>query len=107
MQKGVAQPHFEGILVWNGVRRNLDMLLSLDLNGGRIQEQGTISIAPDGTVTREVTAYYSEGVQPIGQRQTFKSAGRDRIITSVMREAKGGWVATFPGSERLVMTRKV
>lgn len=115
---GVEHPHFEGLLVWNGVRRNLDMLLSLDLEGGRIQEQGMVSIAPDGTVVRDVTAYYSEGLRPIGQppagsrgatarfRQTFKAAGPDRVLTAVMREDGHRWVATFPGSDHLVMIRR-
>ena len=116
--KGVEVPHFEGLLLWNGVRKNLDMLLALDLEGGRVQEQGVVSIEPDGTVVREITAFYSEGEQPIGQpvagtggakarfRQTFQAAGPDRIRTTVMRELGKGWVATFPGSDRLVMTRQ-
>ena len=116
--KGVEVPHFEGLLLWNGVRKNLDMLLALDLDGGLVQEQGVMSIQSDGTVVREITAFYSEGEQPIGQpvagaggakarfRQTFKKAGPDRIRTSVMRESGKGWVATFPGSDRLVMTRQ-
>jgi hypothetical protein len=115
---GVEEPHFEGLLVWNGVRRNLDMLLSLDLHGGRTQEQGIVSIDADGRVVREITAIYSEGARPIGQppappqgatarfRQTFRKVGPDRIATEVLRDAGGRWVATFPGSDRLVMTRR-
>lgn len=115
---GVEEPHFEGLLVWNGVRRNLDMLLSLDLHGGRTQEQGTISIDADGKVVREISAIYSEGARPIGQapappqgatarfRQTFRRVGPDRIATEVLRDDGGRWVATFPGSDRLVMTRR-
>ena len=116
--KGVEVPHFEGLLLWNGVRKNLDMLLALDLDGGRVQEQGVVSIEADGTVVREITAFYSEGEQPIGQpvagtggakahfRQTFQAAGPDRIRTTVMRESGKGWVATFPGSDHLVMIRR-
>jgi hypothetical protein len=115
---GAQRPHFEGMLLWNGVHRNLDMLLALDLEGGRIQEQGVMSVEFDGTVVREITAFYSEGAQPIGQpvagpggvtarfRQTFKSMGRDRILTTVLRESERGWTATFPGSDHLVMTRR-
>ena len=77
-----------------------------------------VSVAPDGTVVRDVTAYYSEGLRPIGQlpagprgatarfRQTFKAAGPDRVLTAVMREDGRRWVATFPGSDHLVMTRR-
>jgi hypothetical protein len=116
--KGVEVPHFERLLPWNGVRKNLDMLLALDLDGGRVQEQGVVSIEADGTVVRHITAFYSEGEQPIGQpvagaggakarfRQTFQAAGPDRIRTTVMRELGKGWVATFPGSDHLVMIRR-
>ena len=116
--KGVEVPHFEGLLLWNGVRKHLDMLLALDLDGGRVQEQGAMSVEPDGTVVREITAFYSEGARPIGQpvagpggtkarfRQTFQSAGADRILTRVLREVGSGWVATFPGSDHLVMVRR-
>lgn len=116
--KGVEVPHFEGLLLWNGVRKNLDMLLALDLDGGLVQEQGVMSIESDGTVVREITAFYSEGTRPIGQpmagtggakarfRQTFRAAGSNRILTTVMRQLGKGWVATFPGSDRLVMTRQ-
>lgn len=114
----VEIPHFEGLLVWNGVRKNLDMLLTLDLEGGRVQEQGAMSVGPDGRVVREITAFYSEGQRPIGQpaagrggakarfRQTFQATGPDRILTTVMREDGNRWVATFPGSDRLVMIRR-
>ena len=73
--------------MWNGVHKNLDMLLSMDLRSGLVQEHGTLSIEPDGTVVRNVTGVYSEGAQPLGlpvagpsglmarSRQTFKAAG--------------------------------
>lgn len=114
---GVERPHFEGILVWDGVRKNLAMLMSVDLQYGLAEEQGTFSIEPDGTVVRDITAVYSEGSRPIGRpivgpegatghfRQTFKPVGADKIVTAVMRESEQGWVPTFPGSDHLVMTR--
>jgi hypothetical protein len=116
---GKEEPHFEGMLVWNGVHKNLDVLVTLDLQSGRAQEQGTFSVAPDGTIVREITGVFSEGVTPIGEakvgaegmskhfRQTFKPDGADRFLTSVMRETNdGSWVATFPGSEKLIMKRR-
>jgi hypothetical protein len=115
---GVERPHFEGLLLWNGVHRNLDMLLSMDLDGGLVQEQGTMHAEPDGTVVREITATYSEGSNPIGGstvgldgatasfRQTFKAVGPDRVLTSVLRRVEQRWTPTFPGSDHLVMTRK-
>jgi hypothetical protein len=115
---GTERPHFEGLLMWNGVHKNLDMLIAMDLEHGLVQETGVISVDPDGTVVREITASYSEGTHPIGQpvvgpdgatarfRQTYRQTGADKILTRVMRQAGKEWVATFPGSDRLVMTRR-
>jgi hypothetical protein len=101
-----------------GAHKNLDVLIALDLEGGRIQEKGVLRVQPDGSLVREITASYSEGARPMGQpaagpagatarfRQTFKADGPDRVRTQVLRETKDGWVATFPGSDRLVMTRR-
>ncbi|MEP6769585.1 MAG: hypothetical protein ABJC61_13010 [Acidobacteriota bacterium] len=118
LDKGAERPHLEGILVWNGVRKNLDMLMTMDLEHGLVQEQGVVSVEVDGTVTREITAVYSEGTQPIARppagregaslrfKQTYKADGPGRILTRALRESAQGWVATFPGSDRLVMTRR-
>ncbi|HEX7252304.1 MAG TPA: hypothetical protein VF376_05425 [Thermoanaerobaculia bacterium] len=115
---GSERPHFEGLLVWNGVHKNLDMLIAMDLERGLAQETGVMSVDPDGTVVREITASFSEGTHPIGQpvvgpegatarfRQTFRQAGTDKVLTRVMRQAGKDWVATFPGSDRLLMTRR-
>jgi hypothetical protein len=106
------------MLLWNGVRQNLDMLVTLDLVGGSAQEQGTVSIQNDGSVLRDITATYSEGMRlqegtlvgPGGTtrqfRQTFRAAGADRIETILTRKEGGRWVPTFPGSDRLVMVRR-
>jgi len=118
LSDGHEEPHLEGMLMWNGVHRNLDMLFAIDLNSGRVQEQGTISVAPDGSLVREITAIYSAGLpksggQTVGPegatghfRQTYKQIGPDKIQTSVMRQTKTGWVASFPGSDKLIMTRR-
>lgn len=113
------EPHFDGVLMWNGVAKNLDMLLMLDLTArAGAQERGTLSIAPDGTVVREIVASYSEGMAPMGGhkadangatanfRQTYRRLSADRIATTVMRKTAQGWLATFPGSDRLIMTRR-
>jgi len=103
---GTERPHFEGILVWNGVQKNLDMLLSMDLEHGLIQEKGVVTAEPDGTVVREITASYSQSGATARFRQTFKAAGPDRILTRALRESPNGWIATFPGSDRLAMSRR-
>jgi hypothetical protein len=115
---GQEEPHFEGMLLWNGVHKNLDMLVAIDLHYGLAQEQGTLTAAADGTLTRDITAVFSAGVQPLGMavagpegttahfRQTFRATGDRTVATSVMRETDKGWTATFPGSDRMVMTRR-
>ena len=115
---GKEVPHYEGMLVWNGVRKNLDMLLTLDPVGGRVQEQGTVSIAADGTVVRAITAYYSSGargpdgtiVGPAGLtvpfEQKFRLVSPGRIETSMMRRTATGWVPTFPGSDQVWMIKR-
>lgn len=110
VEQGREVPHFEGILVWNGINRNLDMLLSIDLQGGRAQESGTLAIAADGTIVRDHAATYTAtATRPAFReefRQTFRLDGPDRIATSVLRRTATGWVPTFPGSDTLVMTRR-
>jgi hypothetical protein len=91
--------------MWNGARKDLDMLVALELNGSGAQEQGTLSIQSDGTAVREITSIAPTGAK--GRfRQTFNALGPDRIQTKVLRETAQGWVATFPGGDRLVMTRR-
>ncbi len=111
------EPHLEGMLVWNGVHKNLDMLFVMDLRFGQVQEQGTMSAEADGSLVRNITAVYSAGVQamtgvvgPAGAtahfRQTYKRIEPDKIQTSAMRQTESGWVATFPGSDHLLMVRR-
>lgn len=114
---GTSEPHFEGILIWNGVHKNLDMLLEMDLRHGLTEEAGTLSLEPDGTVVREITTSYSAGVQPLGAskagpmgtvahfRQTYRAIAPDKVLTTVMHQTQNGWVPTFPGSDHLLMTR--
>ena len=116
--QGREKPHFEGMLMWNGVHKYLDMLVALDLRAGLIQEQGRMFRQEDGVVVREIAAYYSEGARtPDGAvvgakgasarfRQTFKAMGQDKIQTSLLRKTADGWQATFPGSDKAVMKRR-
>jgi hypothetical protein len=117
LSDGREEPHLEGMLVWNGVHKNLDMLFVMDLKSGRVQEQGTMSVEADGSLVRNITAVYSPGVQAMSGavgsggatahfRQTYKQIGPDKIQTSAMRQTERGWVATFPGSDRLLMVRR-
>lgn len=118
---GEEQPNFEGLLVWNGVHRNLDMLIVLDLStGDLVQEQGSVSVQADGSVVRDITVFYSEGnalppdwKKAAGRdgasahfRQSFKQIGPGRVRTSVFLESEQGWVPSFPGSDDLVMVKR-
>lgn len=119
--KGEERPAFEGLLVYNGVRRALDMLLVLELQSGSlVQEQGIVRAQPDGSVVREITVYYSPGnalppdwttrAGAAGAtsrfRHTFTPLTADRLATSILRESRGQWVPSFPGSDRLIMSRR-
>jgi hypothetical protein len=119
--EGGEQPSWEGLLVWNGVRKTLDFLLVLEpASGNLVQEQGTMHVEHDGSVVRDITAFYSEGnvvppnwdtaAGPEGAsaqfRHTFKLDGPERILSSVMRKTEAGWIPSFPGSDHLVMTRR-
>lgn len=103
--EGSEQPSWEGLLVWNGVRKTLDFLLVLEpASGNLVQEQGTVHVEQDGTVVRDITAFYSKGnavppnwdkaAGPEGARarfrHTFKPDGPDRILSSVMRKTDVG-----------------
>jgi hypothetical protein len=86
-----------------------------------VQEQGTVRIESDGTVVRDITVYYSAGnaLPPSWQqvagadgatakfRPTFKRVGPDTISTSVMLKTADEWTPSFPGSDKLLMTRRV
>lgn len=118
LDAGKEAPHFEGMLMWNGAAKNLDMLVALDLNGGRVQEQGTLTAKADGSIVRDIVATYSAGVGlrngttagPEGAtaqfRQTYTPLGADKLQTSVMQKTPSGWAPSFPGSDKLIMVRR-
>lgn len=101
---GPEHLHFEGIALWNGKTKRLNYLFAVEPGSGA-QENGTIRAEADGTIVREV-----ELISPTGTvgmfRQTFTRSGRDGMVTTVMRKSDRGWVPTFPGGERIEMTRR-
>ena len=72
--------------MWNGVRRNLDMLVTIDLKGGRAQEQGVVFVENDGTVVRDITAYYSAG----GGREGAAAAGPEGATARFAADLQAG-----------------
>lgn len=102
---GTEEPHYEGVLVWNGGHKGLDMLISLDLNGGRVQEQGRLTRGGNGVFTREIMSTGPTGKQQ-QFRQTYSPEGGEKLATKVMRRTASGWEPTFPGSDQLTYVRK-
>lgn len=93
-------PHLEGLLMWNGETKKLDLLFALDLRGGTVQEQGTMSVEPDGTIVRSHVAIDGTG-RKSAFRQTYRVEAPGRIATAILRQSGSEWVATFPGSDRM------
>ncbi len=118
LMNGKEYPHFEGVMIWNGVDKHLDLLVEADLNAGVAEEKGVFRTDGQGGWVREIVTAFAEGARPMGLpapgpegvlvhfRQTLTPDGPDRIKTSVMRQTDSGFTATFPGSDHLVMTRR-
>lgn len=105
---GALVPHFEGIIVWNGLHENLDTLVMLDMERGRTQEAGTFKIQPDGSVVREIFSTSSASANApaaVGHfLNTFTPAG-GTIKLALRRELKDRtWQPIFPGADNIVLT---
>lgn len=98
--------HFEGPILWNAATGRFDYLFAVEPASGTLaQEKGEIYLSAEDVVIRDVTLTGADG-STARFRQTFRVADEDRIETSLMRETNGAWSPTFPGSERLIMTRR-
>lgn len=96
--------HLEGMIVWNPASRRFDYLFVVE-PGSLSLEQGEIRVEADGLVVREVLLARADG--SLGRfRQTFRALSDGTFETSLMRQDGETWQPTFPGSERLVMTRR-
>ena len=95
--------HFDGIMVWNGKSKLLDFVFAIEPGSG-IQEKGTVSAQPDGSLIREVELTGKHG-SVSHFRQTFRSTGPKAAVTSVMRRTEAGWEPNFPGADRIEMLR--
>ena len=105
-QPGAAERlHFEGMMVWNGKSKALDFLFAVE-PGSWTEERGTLHVAADGSVIREVELITPNGT--VSQfRQTIRRTGPDSAVTSLMsKTADGGWQPNFPGSDRIEMSRR-
>jgi hypothetical protein len=103
-QDGAEHLHFEGIALWNGKTKVLDYLFAVEPGSG-VQENGTIRAEADGSIVREVEFIDAKGTTGTF-RQTFRRAGANSAITTLLRKTHTGWEPTFPGSERIELKRK-
>ena len=121
---GQRRPSFEGIAILNSVTNEYEYLVSLGTAAGTagdtILEKGRFLPLEDGSIRREIFVFYPEGTKlpPTGQRlagpggyvreyrQWFSSIDENTIETKIVYlNEQGDWVPSFPGSERLVLTR--
>ena len=109
------QPHFEGMMMWNGAHHNLDTLISMDMEHGLVQDLGTLSIL-NGVAIGESTETFSEGVGTDGPlagakgktshtRQAMRPIDADHIALSFEIATPTGWKPAIPGGDHLLMTR--
>lgn len=96
--------HFEGIALWNAKTRRLDYLFAVEPGSG-VQESGTFRVEADGLIVREVELIDAAG-KVATFRQTFRRTGPDSAVTTVMRKTHTGWQPTFPGGEKIELTRR-
>lgn len=104
LESGDEHLHLEGPVLWNGATRRYDYLFSVE-PGSLVQEKGEIYAAEDGEIIRDVVLTAADGAT--GRfRQTFRALEDGRFVTSLMRQSGDGWSPTFPGSGRMIMTRR-
>ena len=97
--------HQEGMMTFNARSKTLDFLFVQE-PGSFAMENGTVHADADGSVVRETTAISGAG-DATQFRQVFRQTGPNTAVTSLMRKrADGTWTPTFPGSDRLIMTRR-
>ena len=101
---GEEHLHFEGMSVWNAATGRFDYLYAVEPGSG-VQEKGEIYAGDGGVIVRDVTLTAADG-STATFRQTFRDLGDGRFETALMRKSADGWQPTFPGSERLIMTRR-
>jgi hypothetical protein len=93
------------MMTWNAANKNLDFLFVHE-PGSLGQESGIVRVEADGAVVRETTLTGGDGTQD-HFRQTWRRTGSDTALTSLLRRnADGTWAPNFPGSDKLVMTRR-
>jgi hypothetical protein len=98
--------HAEGVMTYNAQHRSLDFLFAHE-PGTFGEESGTVRVEPDGRIIRESTEVEKDGSLS-HSRQIIRQTGPDRAETSLMEQKPDGtWAPAFPGSDQLVMVRRL
>ena len=92
LANGAESPHLEGMFVWNSVHKRFDMLVAIGMNGPGFEEQGSLSVERDGTVVREITAFFPQGTPGMGKNAP-ESQQRDCAVPS---DVQGGGARPGP-----------
>jgi hypothetical protein len=95
--------HFGGVMVWNGKSHALDYLFAVEPDSG-VQEKGTITGQPDGSIVRQVEATYPDG-RVTQNRQTFRKLADGTVATDLLDRKPSGWVSSMPGGQPIIMSR--
>ena len=101
---GSEQLHFDGIMAWNAKTRALDFLFAVEPGSG-ILERGSVRAEADGSIVRDVELIAPSGAASTF-RQTIRPTGPNTAVSSLMALRNGSWEPTFPGSDRIEMSRR-
>lgn len=94
--------HFGGTMIWNGKTKALDYLFAVEPDSG-IQEKGTFTVRPDGSIVREVEATYPDG-KVTQNRQTFRKLPDGTISMDLLDRKPSGWASSLPAGKPIIMS---
>jgi hypothetical protein len=94
--------HFGGMMIWNGKSHALDYVFAVEPDSG-IEEKGTFTRQPDGSIVREVTATYPDG-RVTQNRQTFRKLQDGTISMDLLDRKPSGWASSLPAGKAIVMS---
>ena len=94
--------HFGGMMTWNGKTHAVDYLFAVEPDSG-VQEKGTFTVQPDGSVVREVEATYPDG-KVTQNRQTFRKLPDGTISMDLLDRKPSGWASSLPAGQPIIMS---
>jgi len=96
--------HFGGLMAWNGKSRAVDYLFTVEPDSG-VQEKGTFSVRPDGSVVREVHETRPDG-KVVENRQIFRKLADGTISMDLLDRKPSGWASSLPAGQPIIMSPK-